>query len=96
MSAKKPSGKDVEAFRQQHDKTYRIPRIIKASLAELGEGWEYELEFLKRCGLATGDLAMFRDQFADHWLEVRSSARNTKRVWAGTVKFANKLREYYS
>jgi hypothetical protein len=94
--AKKSAGKDVEAFRQSHDKSYRIPRIIKESLAELGDGWEYELEFLKRSGLSVVDLATYRDQFADNWMEVRSGNRNVKRVWAGTVKFANKLREHYS
>lgn len=96
MAAKKSSGKDIESFRQAHDRTYRIPRIIKEALAELGDAWEYELEFLKRSELSTIDLAAFRDQFEPHWIEVRSGNRNVKRIWCGTVKFANKLREHYS
>lgn len=96
MTVKKSSGKDVESFRKAHDRTYRIPRIIKESLDELGESWEYEVEFLKRSGISTTDLAAFRDKFTTHWIEVRTGGRNTKRVWCGTVKFANKLREYYA
>ena len=94
MAEKKQSGKDVESFRQLHDRTYRIPRVIKEALASLGDAWEYEVEFLKRSGISNIDLANFRDQFADHWLEVRSGNRSVKRVWCGTVKFANKLREH--
>lgn len=96
MSAKKQPGKDVESFRKLHDKSYRIPRIIKEALADLGESWEYEGEFMKRAAISTTDIAMFRDQFADHWFEVRTNTRNTKRVWCGTVKLSGKLREYYS
>ena len=96
MSVKKTSGKDIESFRKLHDKSYRIPRLIKESLADLGESWEYEAEFLKRSGISTLDLATFRDQFADHWFEVRAGNRNSKRVWCGTVKFAIKLKEHYA
>ena len=96
MASKKQSGKDVESFRQLHDKSYRIPRIVKDALADLGESWEYEVDFIKRSGVSALDLATFRDQFADHWIEVRTGGRNSKRVWCGTVKFANKLREYYA
>lgn len=88
------SGKDIETFRRLHDKNYKIPKQIKESLAELGDAWEYEMEFIKRCGVSTTDFAMFRDQFADHWVEARTEGRNAKRVWCGTVKLANKLREY--
>lgn len=96
MTAKKPSGKDVESFRQLHDKSYRIPKVIKDALADLGDSWEYEAEFMKRSGVSAIDIATFRDQFADNWFEVRTTTRNTKRVWCGTPKLANKLREYYS
>lgn len=96
MSAKKSAGKDVEAFRQLHDKNFRIPKIIKDALVDLGDSWEYEAEFMKRSGISSTDVATFRDQFADHWFEVRTHTRNSKRVWCGTVKLANKLKEYYS
>lgn len=91
---KSQSGKDVEAFRQLHDKNFKIPRQIKAALAELGEAWEYEVDFIRRCGVSNTDFAQYRDDFADHWLEAKTVGRSSKRVWCGTVKFANKLREY--
>lgn len=96
MTAKKQSGKDIESFRQLHDKNFKVPRKIKAALAELGEAWEYEAEFIKRCGVSNTDFAVFREDFAEHWLEAKSDNRNAKRVWCGTVKLANKLREYAS
>jgi hypothetical protein len=96
VTVKKQLGKDVEAFRQIHDKNFKIPRKIKAALAELGDAWEYEAEFIKRCAVSNTDFAMFREDFVEHWLEAKSDNRNAKRVWCGTVKMANKLREYTS
>jgi hypothetical protein len=92
----KLSGKDIDSFRQLHDKNFKVPRQIKAALAELGDAWEYEGEFIKRCGVSVTDFAHFRDQFSDHWLEAKTTSRNTKRVWCGTKKFADKLREFSS
>lgn len=85
-------GKSLEAFRAAHDKSYIIPVRIAKALAALGDSWEYEGEFMKRAGIAPCDISTFRDQFRDHWLEVKTSARNVKRVWAGTSKLAAKLR----
>lgn len=96
MSAKKSVGKDLDAFRKLHDKNFKIPLKIKAGLAELGEAWEYEAEFIKRCGVSNTDFAMFREEFAEFWLEARSDSRNSKRVWCGTAKLATKLRGYAS
>lgn len=90
----KAVGKDVEAFRELHDKNFKVPKKIKTALAELGDAWEYEAEFIKRCGVSNTDFAMFRDDFAAHWLEAKTEGRSSKRVWCGTVKLANKLREY--
>lgn len=96
MKSTKPpktaGGKDLESFRAAHDKAYILPRRIQAALAALGDSWEYEVEFLKRSGVATSDIGAYREQFQDHWMEVRSGNRNVKRVWCGTVKFAEKLR----
>lgn len=89
-----PAGKDLEAFRSAHDKSYIVPRRIKEALAALGESWEYEGEFIKRCGLSQIDFAMYREQFADFYVDTGGSHRNRgKRAWAGSKAFASKLRE---
>lgn len=86
-------GKDIQAFRELHDKSYIIPKKINAALAELGDSWEYEADFMKRCQVGSTDLARYREQFSDFHFEVRVMNRSTKRVWCGTKKFAAKLRE---
>lgn len=94
-SKKQAKGKDLSSFRAVHDKAFRVPLVIKNALKELGDSWEYEGEFLKRSGVSNIDLAAFREQFADHWFEVRSGNRNVKRIWCGTAKYAAKLQEFY-
>jgi hypothetical protein len=90
---KKVGGKDLEMFRAAHDRSFIIPRRIKDALATLGESWEYEAEFIKRCGLSQSDFALYRDQFADFFVETANSHRSRgKRVWAGSKAFATRLR----
>jgi hypothetical protein len=90
----KTKGKDLEAFRALHDKSYLVPKRITDGLAELGESWEYEAEFIRRCQLSTTDFANYRDPFLDFAIETGSSGGNRgKRVWCGTKKFAAQLRE---
>jgi hypothetical protein len=86
-------GKDLESFRSAHDRSYIVPKKIQAGLEALGESWEYEAEFIRRCGLSTGDFAVYRDKFQDFSVETASVNGNRgKRVWAGTKAFASKLR----
>lgn len=90
MTAKQ---RDLASFRQTFDKGVIVPDRIRAGLKSLGDSWEYEGEFIKRCNLSTTDFARFRDQFKEHCIEVRSTQHNTRRVWAGTKAFAAKCRE---
>jgi hypothetical protein len=87
----KAKGKDLEAFRMAHDKSYLIPRKIKAALEQLGDSWEYEAEFIRRAGVCQTDFAAYRDEFMEFCVPV--GGKNAKRVWAGTKKFAAQLRE---
>lgn len=87
----KHAGRDLQAFRSAHDKSYTIPLKIKAGLAELGDSWEYETEFQRRIGVANVDFSRYRDQFEDHVVMV--GGKNPKRIWAGTKSFAVSLRE---
>lgn len=82
-------GKTLADFRAQHDKDYIVPQKVRDALKALGDGWENEVDFLRLAKVSTTDLAMYRDQFADHWVVVD---RNGKRVWAGTKALADKMR----
>lgn len=85
-------GKSLEEFRAAHDKAYIVPKKIRAGLESLGKhNWEYEAEFMRRCGLSTTDLAAYREQFLEFVVE--TPGRNVKRAWAGSKQFADKLRE---
>lgn len=88
-------GKDLAAFRAAHDRAYIVPNKISAGLLALGDSWEYEGEFLRRCGIASHEMLKFRDQFADFIVEVprTGSSGHGRRVWAGTRAFAKRLRE---
>lgn len=95
MTAKKtPAGKTLADFRAVHDKNFVIPQKITKALEELGDSWEYELEFQKRAQLSVTDFAKFRDQFAEFWVDLPTDRTSRgKRVWAGTKTMATKLRE---
>ena len=86
-------GKDFEAFRASHDRSFIVPKKIQAGIEALGESWEYEAEFIRRCGLSTTDFSVYRDKFQDFVVETASVHGNRgKRVWCGSKAFANKLR----
>lgn len=93
-TARPPGGKDLEMFRAAHDRSYIVPRRIREALTALGDSWEYEAEFIKRCGLSQVDFALYRDQFTEFYVDTSGGRSGRgKRVWAGTKTFANKLRE---
>lgn len=88
----KPQTKTLADFRAVHDKSFVIPNAIRAGLEKLGkEGWDYEPEFIKLCGVNVLDLARFREEFADHYVTVGGS-KSSKRVWAGSKALAEKMR----
>ena len=87
----KQSGRSLTDFRAAHDKSFIVPAKIRAGLESLGDAWEYEQELLRRCGLSTTDFSIYRDEFAEHWIQV--GGKSPKRIWAGTKKFAETLRE---
>lgn len=90
-------GKTLEEFRSMHDKNYIVPKKIKDALAQLGDSWEYEIDFIKIAGLSTTDLVTFREQFEAHIVSVKvNGTSHRKNVWAGTPAFAAKLREMAS
>lgn len=91
-SKEKAGKKGLQDFRALHDKNFLVPQRIKAGLDALGDGWEYEVDFVRSCGLSTTDFARFREQFEEFSVNV-GSARSPKRVWAGTKAMAAKMRD---
>lgn len=93
--AKKSTSKarSLDDFRKTHDKSYVVPEKIKAGLAKLGkDGWEYESDFIRICGVSQQDFSRFRSQFEDYFLLV-GGRNHPKRVWAGSVELAAKMTE---
>ena len=86
------SGRSLSEFRETHDKNFIIPKKIKAALAALGQGWDYELSFARQAGISLGDLSAFRSMFEDHIVIVD----RTKRAWAGTKATADRMRAMVS
>lgn len=86
-----PKGKDLAAFRASHDPSFIVPNAIRKALAELGDSWETETEFMRRAQLNPTKFALFREQFADFYVNVGTD-RQPKRLWAGTKGFAEKMR----
>lgn len=88
--APKRAGKGVEEFRAAHDKDFIVPQKIRDGLKKLGNGWEYEGDFVRLAMLSQTDMALYRDGFADFWFEV--SGHTKRRVWCGSKELAEKLR----
>ena len=93
MSRKqKDTGKSIASFRALHDKSVIFPAKIRAGLKSLGNAWEYEADFIKRCGLSQPEFGRYRDQFSDFFVSVRERGSFSKRAWAGTKKYADQMR----
>jgi len=80
--------KSLAAFRRMYDKSVVIPVHIRAALKALGSGWEYEAELAKRAGISRADLVSYKDKFIQHIVLLREG----RRVWAGSVKMAEAMR----
>lgn len=91
-TAKKTAKKTLDDFRAVHDKAFVVPNKIKAGLEQLGkDGWEYESDFVKLCGVSVVDFGRFREGFSDFYVSV-GGERSGKRVWAGSKALAEKMR----
>lgn len=98
MAAKKPP-KTLADFKAAYDPNVRIPAAIRAAIASLlaegREAWEYDADFIRRCGPGVGNTNMtaYRDTFAKHIVKVREKGKNEKMIWFGDAKVATKARE---
>lgn len=96
---KKPQkSKTLADFKAEYDPDIKIPALIRTGLASLlaegRESWEYELEFIRRCGTGLGNsnIAKYRPLFEKHIVEVRANSKNLKKVWFADVKVAARAR----
>ncbi len=89
LAPEKRVGRSLNEFRLTYDKDTIIPAKVKTALRQLGQGWEYEVQFAKIAGVSLADLGNYRDQFADHVVTLRES----RRAWAGTTATAKAMRE---
>lgn len=91
---KSKAPKTLADFRAAHDMNVIVPAKIKSALAAMKaehvESWAYEGDLMKRAEIGTTQVAMFREQFADHIVETRG--KNPKRVWFADAKVAEKAR----
>ena len=98
MTAKKTEpktkGRSIQDFRENHDKSYMVPKRIRDAIEKLEDSWLYEMEFMKLAGISSTDIGTYRDEFEEFWFSASYSGRNSaKRIWCGTKALANKLRE---
>lgn len=88
--------KTLADFRGAHDKNVIVPNKIRAALtAMLKEGpenFDYEADFMRRAGLSTTDLSMFRGPFEATNVVNVGTDRQPKRVWFADPKVAKKAR----
>ena len=92
---KKSTGKDLAAFRAQHDRNFIVPRKIEEAIKKLGpDCWEYEQPFQKLAEISNTDVGLFREKFMDFIVEVKGSSRSSaRRIWCGSKALATKLRQ---
>jgi hypothetical protein len=82
-------GRSLSEFRNTYDKSTIVPSKLKAAIKALGsQGWEYEVQFIRMAGVSPSDVGNFRDEFAEYIVATRD-----RRVWAGSVKTAQQMRE---
>lgn len=106
MATKKNTGRGLDEFRAKHDKKHILLTKIRAGLAELGESYEYERDFSRRCGVATHQIALMRVEFPANVVELHPDGNGriaqaagrsqAKFAWAGTAKFAKAMRAIIS
>lgn len=87
--------KRLRDFRELHDRSYIVPRAIRAAIRSLGsDSWEYETNFircdeLRAAGVSQVELNLYRDDFADYI--AMTKRRDGRRCWAGSTALAEKM-----
>jgi hypothetical protein len=83
-------GRSIDEFENVFSSEKIVTDRINSGLEKLGDGWEYERDFTKLCGISQTELGRYREQFVDYQVKI---PRDSKRIWAGTIEAANKMRK---
>lgn len=84
----------LEAFRALHDKAHIARTRVVAALRALGNAYEYEGDFIARCGLDRTLFGRVKAEFDEAHSFVPPRIRGTsnpRRIWCGTAAFRKKL-----
>ena len=65
---------------------------IRAFLKKIGNQYVDQTELCRAVGLATYDLARYRELFAAHLVPARTRAHSQTFLWAGTPRLAKQMR----
>jgi len=98
--------RNLATFAASHNDDVKIPNKIRAALEQMRkedgeEAYAYEATdpegtpFIKRAGISGVQLSQYRDQFAEHVVQVKQdtgSRRGPRWVWFATAKAAKKAR----
>lgn len=87
-------GKTLEAFVELHDRNTGLRRRVQLALEDLGDSWEYEGEFTRRCRISNSDWTALAQQIPAHVVAIGPQPGHPRgrRIIAGTKAFAGKLR----
>lgn len=96
----KKAKKTLADLANRFDKNVSMPRRINeaiAAIAKNGDDFEYEMEFSRLVNppIQLADLARYREQFNDFWVEVRDVGKHTatRRVWFASKALCKKWKE---
>lgn len=92
-----PKGKTFEDFQKTHDRKFIVARRVQDGLKSLGNSWEYETDFIRRCRVRHSEWGSISESIKEHFVTVPGgggpgNSGHKKRVVAGTKVFAGKLR----
>jgi hypothetical protein len=85
------TGNTLQYFKQLYSGDQKVVDAIKATLKKLGSSlWMYEADFIRECKVSPLKVSAYREMFIDYIVFLRKERR---RVWCGSTKFAEQLRE---
>lgn len=85
-------GRSLGDFQNTYDKNIVVPAKINAALTRIGDEYRTALEFQKEADVSISELAMFREQYEEHIVVVKSKDSKPRDIWFGTTEAAHAAR----